>query len=53
MLGFFGLLASFMDGLVGLLEGVVIFGDISLWDIIFGFLFIYFVASVFWKGARA
>ena len=53
MLELVDLLVSFWNGLVSMLDDVQVFGVVSFWDIIIGFLILGFIAAVFWKGARA
>lgn len=52
MLELLDLLVGFWNSLVSLLDNVQIFGVVSFWDILIGFLILGFIASVFWKGAR-
>lgn len=52
MLGFFGLLVDFFAGLIGLLDSVLLFSFVSIWDLVVGFLICGLITVIFWKGAR-
>ena len=53
MLELVDLLVSFWNDLVHMLDNIQVFGVVSFWDLIIGFIILCFVASVFWKGARS
>ncbi len=53
MLETIDLLVGFWNDLVAMLDNVRVFGVVSFWDVIMGFLICALVAAVFWKGARA
>lgn len=53
MLETLDLLVDFWNDIVSMLDNVRIFGVVSFWDLIIGFIILTMVAAVFWKGAKA